>query len=270
MIIDLIRENTPAQGRGNLPSLYPIKNFTVVESVWGKFIICRNSAYHPEIMIKTGQTVHPAENEALACIIETLPENCVIVDAGANVGAFCVPMSIAARSKKGTVYAFEVQKKLYQALCGTIVLNDFDNLEIYNVGLGEEEKELRVPKVNYNQYQDYGIVSLIDQERIQKNENEIIEIVTVDQLGFQRLDLFKIDVEGMELEILKGSVATVKKHRPYFWIEFYNSNTKLLREWFDELGNYTVYQVTGADILCVPNEKVKESNLKINCPLFSK
>lgn len=270
MQINFIPEGCPASEHPSLEHQFPIKNFTVIESIWGKFIICRNADWHPEIMIKNGRTVHPAEVEALATIIDNLPEECVIIDAGANVGAFCVPMSIAAKKKKGKVYAFEVQKKLYQALCGTIVLNDFDNLELFNYGLGEKDEMLKIPVVDYSRPQDYGGISLVNQKQIQETNFEEINIISVDELNFDRLDLFKIDVEGMEIDILRGSQKTVKQHRPFFWIEYYNSNTSLIKDWFSEIGNYTIYQVTGADILCVPNEKIIESGLKINCPLFKK
>lgn len=265
MKITQIRENEPAQGHPDLEIQYPIKNFTVVESIWGKFIVCRNAIYHPELMIKTGTTVHPAENETLATIISTLPENCVIVDAGANVGAFCVPMAIAAEKRKGTVYAFEVQKKLYRALCGTAVLNDFDNLELYNVGLGSIETTLKIPKVNYEHNQDFGIVSLVNQNLA---DFDLIDVTTIDSLGFERLDLVKIDVEGMELDILKGGLETIKTHRPYFWIEHWLSNIAELKQYFINIGDYSLYRITGADVLCVPNEKLKSSGMTINCPYF--
>lgn len=270
MIINYISESSVPQGHPDLIQQYPIKNFTVVESVWGKFILCRNAQYHPELMIKTGKTVHPCETEALVKIISTLDTDCVIVDAGANVGAFCVPMAIAAKKKNGTVYAFEVQKKLFQALCGTAVLNDFDNLEIFNVGLGDQETVLQVPEINYSMPQDYGIVSLVNQEKINKSKSDTVNIVTIDSLELSRLDLFKIDVEGMEINVLNGSKDTVKKHRPYFWIEYYNSDTSKIKQWFNDIGDYTLYQVTGADILCVPNEKISQNNLQINCPVFNK
>lgn len=266
MKISYIHENSPSRGHRDLEVQYPIKNFTVIESIWGKFIICRNSAYHPELMIKTGTTVHPAENETIATIISTLPENCIIVDAGANVGAFCVPMTIAARKKNGTVHAFEVQKKLYRALCGTIVLNDFDNLEVYNVGLGATEGSLKIPKINYNLNQDFGMVSLADQNSMTQYDH--IDIVSVDQLSFERLDFFKIDVEGMELDILKGAQETIKVYRPYLWIEHWHSNVEQLKQYFINIGNYTLYRITGADVLCVPNEKAENSNLIIDCPYF--
>lgn len=268
MNINLIYENQPPQGHPDLQFRHPIKNFTVVESVWGKFILCRNSQYHPEVMIKTGRTIHPAELETLANIISTLPEGCVIVDGGANVGAFCVPIAIAAEKRKGTVYAFEVQKKLYQALCGTVVLNDFDNLEVYNYGLGDREKTLKIPRVNYGVHQDYGVVSLADQSRINQQEHEEVNVVSIDSLELEGLDLFKIDVEGMEMEVLQGSISTVKKYRPYFWIEFWHTNINEIKSYFNDVGNYTLYKVTGADILCVPNERTSNSDLIINCPLF--
>lgn len=259
-------ENTPAQGHQDLAALHTVKNFITVDSIWGKFILCRNAEYHAEYMIKNGRTIHPAELEALATIISILPQDCVIVDAGANVGAFCVPMSIAAQKKQGQVYAFEVQKKLFQALCGTIVLNDFDNLDVFNVGLGSQAGEVKIPQIDYSKKQDYGIVSLKNQEQIQNYD--LVNITTIDNLNLERLDLLKIDVEGMELDVLQGGISTIQQHRPFFWIEHWLCDQAGLRTYFDNLGNYEVYRVTGADILCVPKEKLQ--NLNINCPKFFK
>jgi FkbM family methyltransferase len=259
-------ENTPCNGHSDLTPLYDVKNFTVIESIWGKFILCRNAEYHAEYMIKNGRTIHPAELETLATIISVLPKNCVIVDAGANVGAFCVPMSIAAKKRNGNVYAFEVQKKLFQALCGTIVLNDFDNLEVFNLGLGSTISTINIPQIDYSKKQDYGIVSLTNQEKIQGGESRLVDIITIDSLDLERLDLLKIDVEGMEIDVLNGGISTIQTHRPFFWIEHWFCDKEELKKYFDYLGNYEIYQVTGADILCVPKEKIQE--LVISCPKF--
>ena len=46
-----------------------------------------------------------------------------------------------------------------------------------------------------------------------------IEIVPLDQLGFDRIDLMKIDVEGAEPSVLRGGLATIQATRPYIIAE---------------------------------------------------
>jgi FkbM family methyltransferase len=247
--------------------LQPISNFTIVESVYGKFILSRHCQYHAEQMIKTGLTHIPHEIDKLTVILNTLPEGCIIIDGGTNIGMYAVPMARAVEEKKGKVYGFEVQKRLYYALCGTIALNDLESLDVFNYGLGDKIDTLKIQKVDYSVPWDYGCLSLVNQEGISQQEFETVDIVTVDSLELERLDFFKIDVEGMELKVLDGGRETITKHRPYFWIEFYNVDRAELKAWFDGM-DYTIYQVSGADILCAPNEKVRASGLQLNYPLF--
>ena len=51
-----------------------------------------------------------------------------------------------------------------------------------------------------------------------------IPMVTIDSLGLEDVDLIKIDVEGYEMEVLKGAVQTLKNVE-YIMIEL-NNNTK--------------------------------------------
>lgn len=55
------------------------------------------------------------------------------------------------------------------------------------------------------------------------SEGTSVEVTTLDacveQLGWSKLDFVKIDVEGMELEVLKGSQQTLKKFRPIVLFE---------------------------------------------------
>ena len=44
-------------------------------------------------------------------------------------------------------------------------------------------------------------------------------MMTIDSLNLSRLDLIKIDVEGMELEVLQGAEATLGRFRPIIIVE---------------------------------------------------
>ena len=49
-------------------------------------------------------------------------------------------------------------------------------------------------------------------------------MVTIDSFGYKDVDLIKIDVEGYEMEVLKGAEETLKTNQ-YLMIEL-NNNTK--------------------------------------------
>lgn len=244
-----------------------VPNFCIVDSVYGRFVLSRHCQYHAEQMIKSGLTHVPHEINKLEVILNELSENCIILDVGANIGMYAVPMARAVEGKGGKVLGFEVQKRLFYALCGTIALNDLESLDVFNLGLGDQNGILKIPKVNYSIPKDYGCLSLVDQTAISQQEFETVNITTIDSLELERLDLVKIDVEGMELNVLNGGERTIKQYRPYFWIEFYNVDRNTLKNWFNGL-DYTIFQVSGADILCAPNEKLNSSGLRLNYPLF--
>ena len=66
----------------------------------------------------------------------------------------------------------------------------------------------------------------------------------------------KIDVEGMEMNVLKGAVDTISKHRPFLFVEYTKqvNGGKDLKE-FIEAMDYTIY-ITHQYFVCIPNERV--------------
>jgi FkbM family methyltransferase len=246
----------------------PVNNFTEIESIYGKFIVNRHCSYQADALIKTGIPHIQEELDKMFIIVKSLPNEAVLLDIGANIGLVGVPLAQLVKEKKGVVYAFEVQKMLYYALCGTVALNDLDNLHVFNYGLGAEETSLNVPVPDYSKEEDYGEVSLVMPRILNKYTNfESVDIYTIDSLELPRLDFVKIDVEGMEIDVLKGGVESIKKYRPWCWIEQWNVDKQILIAQFDNL-DYTIYQMDGANILCCPKEKLKNLGVNINAPLF--
>jgi hypothetical protein len=244
-----------------------INNFTTVDTIYGKWIVSRNAQYHSETMIKTGVPIHPELAELMISIIDTLPDNCIIVDVGSNAGIFSIPFAYAVKDRGGVVYSFEVQKQLFQALCGTAVLNDLDNLNPFNHGLSDDHQTLKIPKVNYSESWDYGILSLVDQANIDKQHHDNIDVSPLDSFELERLDFIKIDIEGMEIQALNGARQTIEAHRPWAFIEYWNTDNTILKNWFKDM-DYKLYRVGGADVLCCPNEKLSATTLKFNLPLI--
>ena len=98
--------------------------------------------------------------------------------------------------KSGKVIAFEPDKKNYRRLIANINLNSLDNVIPINKGLWKENTELRFDNLQS------GISSL------SPNGNISIPVVKLDdeleRLNIPKVDFIKMDIEGAELEAIKG------------------------------------------------------------------
>jgi FkbM family methyltransferase len=248
-----------------------INNFTVIESEYGRFIVNRHCTFQAEALLKTGRPHIEIELQNIFKVASTLPPNCVIVDAGANIGLISIPLAQAVREKGGVVHAFEVQKMLFYALCGSAALNDLENLQIHRSGLGAARSVRKVPRPNYGVAQDFGILSLVEQaeissgEQVELSSGEQVEICALDDLSLPRLDFIKIDVEGMEIDVLQGARHTIATHLPWAWIENWKVETDLIKQQFDSL-SYKFFQVSKLDVLCAPAARLAASKLVIPTP----
>lgn len=240
-----------------------VNNFTVLESVYGRFVINRHCPFQPVPLLQTGRPHNDAELQVMLKIVGTLPAGCVIVDAGAHIGLMAIPIAQAIKEKRGTVHAFEVQRMIYYALCGSIALNDLPNIHAYQIGLGAEKSILKVPFPDYGLEQNFGALSLVEQGKIQGDE--VVEIVTIDGLNLPRLDFLKIDVEGMETEVLKGARQMIKTHQPWCWVEYWKVGADVIQKQFADL-DYKFYAIASLDILCAPVGRMKAAQIKIDAP----
>ena len=126
-----------------------------------------------------------------------------ILDVGAWVGTW----SIAMNKFCGRVVAFEPDALHYECL----IKNVPENVETHQLAIGSEKKLISLSDDNFTQ-----------SKRVMGEGS--IPMVTIDSLGLDDIDLIKIDVEGYEMEVLKGAENTLQNVQ-YVMIEL-NNNTK--------------------------------------------
>jgi FkbM family methyltransferase len=136
-----------------------------------------------------------------------------VVDVGANIGVLTVPFARLV-SPGVKVIAFEPQRVIYQMLCGNIALNAFENVFAYNSAAGSAVGSITVPPVNYAEAGNFGGVSVNA-----FGPAEIVPLMTIDSLRLERCDFIKIDVEGMELDVLEGAMTALRQFRPRLYVE---------------------------------------------------
>ncbi len=143
---------------------------------------------------------------------ELLRPGDVVVEAGANIGAHTVGLSRLV-GPDGFVHAFEPQRIIFQMLCANIALNGLGNVRATQHGLAAAAGTLRVPPLDYTKLGNYGGISLTSMA------GELVPLGTIDDLALDRLRLIKVDVEGMEGEVLAGAADTIARLRPILYVE---------------------------------------------------
>ena len=151
----------------------------------------------------------------------------VAVDCGANIGVHTVTWA-KGMTGWGRVIAIEAQERIFYALAGNIAINNCFNAHAIHAALGAQGGVLQIPTPNYLAPASFGSLELrhsaatefIGQD-IDYSEKNLasIRMMTVDSLELARLDLIKIDVERMELEVLEGAKGTLQRFLPIIIVE---------------------------------------------------
>jgi len=162
----------------------------------------------------------------------------VVVDAGANIGTHTLALANMV-GPSGAVLAFEPQRMSFQILCGNMALNSVTNARCYHAAVGAEAGKINVPALDYSLPNNFGGLSLnLD------IPGEQVDLKTLDSFELPALRLLKIDVEGMELNVLQGAVQTIEKYKPCLYVENDRmQNSPALMQYIGSLG-YEMYRHT--------------------------
>ena len=131
----------------------------------------------------------------------------IVVDVGAGVGEFTIP---AAKSvgKEGLVVALEPEPRNFAALKDAVF--DFDNVCIVNKCAWNRKEKVRL--FLGEQPGLHSLVSALKRKQAIEVQADTLDNICL-ELGIDRVDFIKMDIEGAELEALEGAKGVLKAAR---------------------------------------------------------
>jgi len=203
---------------GHLLTLRKILKKHVTDDVYG-----RKLTYNPNTDI--GATLFfcgAFEKKELELCSNYIKKDSIIIDIGANIGLHSIYFSQFA--SEGLVISFEPARDTFNMLLRNIL--DSDNILPINAGVSD-----RTNIADFYVASDNAYSSLKDTKRKDIVKRQRILCFKLDdlfeKLQLERIDFIKIDVEGLEQNVLQGMRGVIDTYQPIIFCEIYkgtNSN----------------------------------------------
>jgi FkbM family methyltransferase len=206
-----------------------------------------------ELNPRTGQAYLRGEIEIATqkLLAEKLRPGMVFYDLGANIGFFSL---LAARlvGQDGRVISFEPDAEVATRLRCNIALNEFSNITVVEAGVWSKSESVRFLASDESS-PERGTGRLLGCEN--QAEGTPTRCVALDDFVQSAAppDAMKCDVEGAELEALRGAENLLRTRRPWIICELHpQGNEQMVREFLSGVG-YSVQSVDINHILAEPN-----------------
>ena len=203
------------------------------------------------------------EIDLLQRVRKFIRSGCVVVDAGANIGNHAVYFASVCRASR--VYAFEPQKTVGEIFRRNIQLNGLEDVvELHACALGDR---VGSASIGANDLGNVGGMTFV------RDQQGTYELRALDSLQLPRIDFLKIDVEGGQLDVLKGATQLLSKSRPVVWIEMldrehsrvnYDEENELIKpqRFLKKMGYELVEKLSPVDYVYVAKTTGDEEKMK--------
>ena len=157
-----------------------------------------------------------AENE-IRFMKMFVPEGGTAVDVGAYIGTHTLAFADAV-GPNGHVVSIEAQQKSFELLQANIISNGLTNVHVENAIAGDQIETRDVVQIDPNTAESFGSTTAVATGDL-VDRSVKVRTITIDSLQLSRCDILRIDVEGMEADVLKGALETLNRLRPMIYAE---------------------------------------------------
>lgn len=161
-----------------------------------------------------------------------------------DIGAFHGLLTMLFAGQARQVIAFEPSQPNRERLQENVRLNGFTNVTVRDVGIGSRPDSLEL--VSWARMPGGSTCDAHVAQALRKSNvpirSEAIRITTLDrdiqESALPKPDFIKIDIEGMEIEALRGAARTLSEYRPALFLEMHGETMNLKRKKVDEIVHY--------------------------------
>jgi len=196
------------------------------------------------------------EERTKKALFEYLPEGGVFYDIGANIGMYSVYSLM--NHPLTSIYSFEPEPHTY-ALIKKTLESTTGEYHLYNVAIGPKNEERKIYTSSLN---DGG--HSFSNEGFDKDESKfsLVKIVNLDNFRSKESiplpDVVKIDVEGFELEVLRGMKQTIIDARPIMQIESNNNDLANQKDFWNFMKDFEAYGLE-----CIDPNQDEQKNMNM-------
>jgi len=193
---------------------------------WIYFLWSRFSDQEGILVLRNGLRFwirpHSTDRAAITevCVLGSyseVPEGSIVLDVGANIGAF----SLAASRRAAVVYALEPVRNNFEQLRRNIELNKASNIVAERLAMAGENGECEMSVAGVFSSMHFRAASA----KIEKVPAVTLERF-LEERGIAQLDYLKMDCEGAEWDIVLKAPPDVLARIKHIEMEFHNINAR--------------------------------------------
>ncbi len=149
-----------------------------------------------------------------------------------DVGAFHGLLTLLFASRAKQVLCFEPNSRNNRRLTENLALNGIKNVQVHKVGVGSHRETLRMvgdPLMMGGSSLDGKAGEALLKSGVGAVVEEISVIALDEEIprnGWPAPDFIKIDIEGWEIEALRGARHTLEAHKPVLFLEMHGQTMR--------------------------------------------
>ena len=171
------------------------------------------------------------------------------------------------------VYSFEPNPLLFPYLDKNLK-KIIKNIELYNLALSDSAGStlLKLPLISKSIFKDnieelyqLGAASIHPNNEFAHYKKVNVRMEKLDNMNIKNVGFIKIDVEGHELEVIRGAIETISKNKPILLIEIEMRHSRRpVRETIDFINNlgYECFFTEENNLISV--KKLKDNSVENN------
>jgi FkbM family methyltransferase len=172
----------------------------------------------------------PERIEEESFLLNLSLEGQTVYDVGGDQGIYTLFFASRVGSR-GRVITFEPNPGSYRRIVDNVELNHLQNVDVRPLGLGEKKGKLTFIFPEGEPARGSADAGIQAQLLREKNSRTIeIEVNSLDaeiaSANLPEPDLVKIDVEGLEMDVLRGMSQTLMERRPNLFIEVHGADVQ--------------------------------------------